>query len=210
VKKVRLLPKLVSQEKELKVDESKLFVFCEKTTGIVQFHAESKVGSNLERTASLLAMQCLVRGQAPDDFMVLVPAEKSRVDHLISRAQELLDAGKTAVRPTSLSPRQQEVLHAVVCNRSNKEIASKLNISERTVKFHVSALLAKFAVDTRSELARRAAGILRAIAGREEKNIHGTPRAYESDSVADSMVMEDVVRTSQANRGRLNRRALSA
>jgi DNA-binding CsgD family transcriptional regulator len=34
----------------------------------------------------------------------------------------------------------------------NKEIALRLNISERTVKFHVSNLLAKFGVRRRADL----------------------------------------------------------
>jgi NarL family two-component system response regulator LiaR len=53
---------------------------------------------------------------------------------------------------TGLSPREQEVLDAVLQNLSNKEIANKLNISERTVKFHVSHLLEKFCVRRRADL----------------------------------------------------------
>jgi DNA-binding CsgD family transcriptional regulator len=63
--------------------------------------------------------------------------------------------------PSSLSPRQKEILHSILCNHANKEIASKLNITVRTVKFHISTLLSKFGADTRSELARRASGFLR-------------------------------------------------
>jgi hypothetical protein len=39
---------------------------------------------------------------------------------------------------------------------ANKEIAASLNLSERTVKFHVSSLLAKFRVRGRMELVREA------------------------------------------------------
>lgn len=52
----------------------------------------------------------------------------------------------------SLSRREQEVLESLMLNLSNKEIASKLNISERTVKFHVSNLLAKHGVRRRADL----------------------------------------------------------
>ena len=51
-----------------------------------------------------------------------------------------------------LSRREQETLEALLENLSNKEIASKLNISERTVKFHVSNLLSKFGVRRRADL----------------------------------------------------------
>jgi len=51
-----------------------------------------------------------------------------------------------------LSRREQEVLDALLENLANKEIASRFNISERTVKFHVSNLLSKFGVRRRADL----------------------------------------------------------
>ncbi len=53
---------------------------------------------------------------------------------------------------TELSRREQEVLEGLLENLANKEVANKLNISERTVKFHVSNLLAKFGVRRRADL----------------------------------------------------------
>lgn len=67
----------------------------------------------------------------------------------------LLDGnGPVAVnlRGPQLSRREEEVLNALLDNASNKEIAQRLNISERTVKFHVSNLLSKFGVARRSDL----------------------------------------------------------
>jgi DNA-binding NarL/FixJ family response regulator len=52
----------------------------------------------------------------------------------------------------NLSRREQEVLDSLLENLSNKEIAGKLNIAERTVKFHVSNLLSKFGVRRRADL----------------------------------------------------------
>ncbi len=143
-----------------------LLVFCEKTTGAAQFCSESNGTPDgaLERMASLLAMQCLVRGQEPDDFAVLVPAEKSFSSRLVARAQELLAIGRSAATPASLSARQRQILHSVICQRANKEIASQFNITVRTVKFHISSLLSKFGVENRTELARRAAVFLRPAA----------------------------------------------
>ena len=51
-----------------------------------------------------------------------------------------------------LSPREQEVLNSLLENLANQEIGNKLNISERTVKFHVSNLLGKFGVRRRADL----------------------------------------------------------
>ena len=56
------------------------------------------------------------------------------------------------VGPARLSRREREVLDALLENLSNKEIASKLNMSERTAKFHVSNLLAKYGVRRRADL----------------------------------------------------------
>jgi len=111
--------------------------------------------------AGLLAMQCLVRGTDPDDFEILVAAERSFASRLQSRAKELLEEGRAVASPACLSPRQQEILHSVIRNQANKEIATKLNITVRTVKFHISSLLSRFGVENRAELARRAAGFLR-------------------------------------------------
>ena len=66
--------------------------------------------------------------------------------------------------PADLSKREQEVLNGLLENLANKELADRLHISERTIKFHVSNLLAKFGVRRRADLIllcyqRRGAGI---------------------------------------------------
>ena len=50
-----------------------------------------------------------------------------------------------------LTPREVEVLHELALGLQNKEIAAKLVISERTVKFHVSAILGKLDAGNRTE-----------------------------------------------------------
>jgi DNA-binding NarL/FixJ family response regulator len=51
----------------------------------------------------------------------------------------------------SLTPRELEVLEQLALGLQNKEIAVKLVISERTVKFHVSAILSKLDAGNRTE-----------------------------------------------------------
>ena len=68
----------------------------------------------------------------------------------------MLKAGSAIRCDRRLTSREREVLNGVLQSLSNKEIAANLNISERTVKFHVSALLAKFNVADRFSLIRRA------------------------------------------------------
>jgi DNA-binding NarL/FixJ family response regulator len=59
---------------------------------------------------------------------------------------------RTLGEPGTLSRREREVLISILNGLTNKEIASDLNISERTVKFHVSRLFQKFGAQRRSDL----------------------------------------------------------
>jgi DNA-binding CsgD family transcriptional regulator len=163
----KALPKFTSQPKKSDINHPSSFVFCERSTGAARFRAESTDDLNytVERMAGLLAMQCLVRGSDPGDFEILVAAEHTFASRLQSRAKELLEEGRAVASPCCLSPRQQEILYSVIRNKANKEIASKLNITVRTVKFHISSLLSRFGVDNRTELARRAAGFLESAMG---------------------------------------------
>lgn len=55
-------------------------------------------------------------------------------------------------RSDPLTFRESEVLDLVCQGMANREIASALNLSEKTVKFHVSNLLAKTNMRTRAQL----------------------------------------------------------
>jgi two-component system, NarL family, response regulator len=52
---------------------------------------------------------------------------------------------------SDLSAREQEVLLLLAGGKSNKDIASRLGISEATVKSHVSAILVRLGVNDRTE-----------------------------------------------------------
>jgi DNA-binding NarL/FixJ family response regulator len=70
------------------------------------------------------------------------------VDSVLRKAQH----GANITSRAGLSRREKEVMKGLLENLSNKEIANKLNIAERTVKFHVSNLLQKFNVRRRADL----------------------------------------------------------
>ncbi|MCU0775359.1 MAG: response regulator transcription factor [Ideonella sp.] len=63
--------------------------------------------------------------------------------------------GRAAQDP-GLTPRQQEVLSLVAVGRQNKQIAHDLAIAERTVKLHVTSLLALAGARNRTHLLVRA------------------------------------------------------
>jgi DNA-binding NarL/FixJ family response regulator len=67
----------------------------------------------------------------------------------------LLAAGESP-RVTALTAREREVLIEIGRGRSNREIAKALALSEKTVKAHVSAVLAKLGVPDRTQAALHA------------------------------------------------------
>jgi DNA-binding CsgD family transcriptional regulator len=135
-----------------------MYFFYEKNTGVAHFNVEAGPDGQfpVEQAAGLLAMHCMVRGQSPNDYIVMVPAENDFLDGLKEKADKLLQAGRSAGSSVKLTRREDEVLGGIMRSLANKEIAADLNLSERTVKFHVSSLLAKFRVRGRLELVREA------------------------------------------------------
>ena len=71
------------------------------------------------------------------------------VDFILDTAQRRQTRRNSS---SELSRREQEVLVGLREKLANKEVADRLHISERTVKFHVSNLFAKFGVRCRADL----------------------------------------------------------
>jgi NarL family two-component system response regulator YdfI len=57
----------------------------------------------------------------------------------------------TAELVEALTGREREVLEMLAQGRGNKDIATRLKISEHTVKFHVASILGKLGAGTRTE-----------------------------------------------------------
>lgn len=133
------------------------FVFCEKSSGAPRFRVSAGPKGEMprEEAASLLAIHCLARGLTPEDYVVQVVPQADLLVAVKIQTLHLLAAGQ-ATLPVAMGPREREVLNGILENLSNKEIASRLNLSVRTVKFHVSSLLVKFGVRDRMGLVREA------------------------------------------------------
>lgn len=94
----------------------------------------------------------------------LLQAAESRSGHPDIIAQVLAAFGEDdVVQPlavpgtgNTLTPREVEVLHLLMTGASNKEIAAQLVVTPRTVKAHVSAILQKLQVSSRTEAVARA------------------------------------------------------
>jgi DNA-binding CsgD family transcriptional regulator len=145
------------------------YFFYEQSTGASHFHVEAGPDGQfpVEEAAALLAMHCMVRGQSPRDYKVMVEAAHESLEGLTEKAEKLLQAGHSVRGSVKLTRREEEVLRGVTRSLANKEIAVSLNLSERTVKFHVSSLLTKFRVRGRMELLREAPRRIATMTGRQ-------------------------------------------
>ena len=81
-------------------------------------------------------------------------------DHLVNAYQSMKHPGdaQTALPSQAdpaqrLSPRERQILAEIARGASNKEIALQLNISQQTVKNHMTAILRKLHVDDRTQAA---------------------------------------------------------
>lgn len=178
------------------------FVFFDKKTGTRRF--EVKAGEDgsvcLDQAVNMLAVYCASRHQMPRDFNVMVMAGEEIVGDLMRRTTKLLRTCSEARTTSPLSPRQYQVLSGIAQDLSNKEIAAKLSLSERTVKFHVSAMLEKFRVRSRMGLLMKVGDLLapEAVEAREPaaENVtvlgDGTPA--HSDAAARPSVMIPMAR----------------
>lgn len=91
----------------------------------------------------------LARAAAAEARRLDMPGPLAAADALLRRLEA------TARTADGLTPREREVADLVAQALSNRDIAGRLVLSERTVESHVRSILAKTGTTTRTELARR-------------------------------------------------------
>jgi DNA-binding NarL/FixJ family response regulator len=87
------------------------------------------------------------------DPAALVRAIRSVHDGNVLFAPEAIGSLVRGSRADTLTAREREVLDGIADGKSNREIARLLRVSEKTVKAHVSAVLAKLGVQDRTQAA---------------------------------------------------------
>jgi DNA-binding NarL/FixJ family response regulator len=115
------------------------------------FDAFSRFGYGWRAAAVSLLLQALTR-----DAMWLRRAEDAVAEFPNSAiAREIRRRARGAADPrlAALSPAQRRVFELICHGKSNKEIASALKISVNTARNHVAAVLARFGVQSRAQLA---------------------------------------------------------
>ncbi|MCS6847143.1 MAG: response regulator transcription factor [Anaerolineae bacterium] len=116
-----------------------------RIVGAIQAGAQGYLLKGAPREQLFDAIRAVARGES-----LLQPAVQSRLMRHLREARD-----RTPVEP--LTPREVQVLRLMAEGKTNKEIAAQLAITERTVKFHVGAILGKLGAGNRTEAVRLAA-----------------------------------------------------
>jgi DNA-binding NarL/FixJ family response regulator len=103
-------------------------------------------------------MAILARDSASADILAAIHAANRglvlldpEVAEALGSVPRLESAHATAGVPEQLTPREVEVLRLLAEGLGNKEISSRLGVSEHTAKFHISSILAKLGAASRTE-----------------------------------------------------------
>lgn len=133
----------VIQELHARIPEIKVLVFTaydtdERILGAVQAGAQGYLLKGVSRDELFNGVRIIANGGS-----LLQPIVASKL------IQRVNDPPRQVTE--TLTPREAEVLALLAQGLQNKEIAQKLSISERTVKFHVSSILQKLDAGNRTE-----------------------------------------------------------
>ncbi|HBU84676.1 response regulator transcription factor [Paenibacillus sp. UMB7766-LJ446] len=101
------------------------------------------VSKTATREQLLTAIRCAMRDEAVIPVHLLRQLRRSEI-HLSKRKDQTLNK-------VSITEREQEILQEVASGRSNKEIAAKLLMSQRTVEYSLTRVFEKLGVRSRSE-----------------------------------------------------------
>jgi DNA-binding NarL/FixJ family response regulator len=135
----------------------------EATEAIARAHPEVKVVvltsfGEVERVHAALAAGAagyLLKDADPDEVAIAIRAAAAGEVHLDSAVARQLTRRMAAPRVglTSLTAREREILTLVAQGHSNRDIAGRLVISERTARTHVSNVLTKLQLSSRTQAA---------------------------------------------------------
>ena len=99
------------------------------------------------------ARSYLLKGMTSEELVATIRTVHSGKSHIPPAIAERL---AERMGSEDLTPREFDVLKEIVDGKSNKEIATALNVSEATVKTHINSLLGKLGVTDRTQAATAA------------------------------------------------------
>jgi DNA-binding NarL/FixJ family response regulator len=103
---------------------------------------------DIYRAVSSGAMAYLTKDASGEEVLNAIQSVNRGLRYLPHVALDRL-AGR--MHSIELTPREKEVLACITQGRSNREIAEKLNIAEKTVRIHVSSVLDKMGARDRTQ-----------------------------------------------------------
>jgi DNA-binding NarL/FixJ family response regulator len=121
-----------------------IIVSAAREAGVVQRAYEFGASAYIDKSAPLEEIAAIVR--AVLDGEIFAPPEGATVDTFARRAAQL-------------TPQQWRVLALMVQGDQNKQIAHKLSVGEATVKAHVTVILRKLGVRSRTQAVIEARGL---------------------------------------------------
>ncbi len=111
---------------------------------ISTYAGDEEIYGALQRGALAYLLKTVQRDELVEAIRRVAAGQRHLPPEVAERLAERLPRSQ-------LSPRELDVLRLVVLGKRNKEIASTLDISEGTVKVHVSNILSKLSVTDRTE-----------------------------------------------------------
>ena len=126
-----------------------------KVIVLTSFTEDEKVFSAIKAGA----VGYLLKDVSPPDLAKAIQAVHSGETHLHPEITKKLmnqfisPKSDIEITPDELTPREMEVLQWIAHGLSNKELANKLTISEKTVKTHLSSIFSKLHLSDRTQAA---------------------------------------------------------
>lgn len=103
---------------------------------------------DVEPAMLMKAIRIVARGQS-----FIYPTLTGRLVGEFARLTETANQACYKPYPERLTVREMDILKLLVCGMTNQEIASRLYLSEKTIKNHLTSVFRKFSVNDRTQAA---------------------------------------------------------
>lgn len=96
----------------------------------------------------------VLKDRADSDLVSAVRLAARGEEYVSPRVSAALEGLRAAARGDQLTPRELEIVRLIALGYTSREIATKLNVSRRTVETHRSRVQLKLGITTRAQLVR--------------------------------------------------------
>jgi two-component system, NarL family, response regulator LiaR len=124
-----------------------------KVIALTSFATDDKVFPAIHAGAAGYLLKEAEPSEIADAIRKVYDGESILHPSVQQRLMQEVAAGTPRSHRTDLTARELEVLRLIASGRSNREIAGELEVAEKTVKTHVSSVLAKLGVADRTQAA---------------------------------------------------------